>query len=182
MTKSEIEKELAPRGDFVRIDYLTRYIKENPPFDLRRFAYQKLAEIYEKRGMFSDAARCFDSISQLSVSSTEKVQSYVKETELFIKAGEFERADESMKRAVGESEGRQREEIKFALKDFYKRQALVYEKENRRNNATKIYEKLLTMDINSGEREEIKKKLLGLYEQLGRVKEFLVLQKKFDEM
>ena len=31
MSKSEIEKELKGKGDFVQIDYLTRFLEKKPP-------------------------------------------------------------------------------------------------------------------------------------------------------
>ena len=39
MSKSEIEAELKSKGDFVQIDYLTRYVSEKPAFDMKKFAY-----------------------------------------------------------------------------------------------------------------------------------------------
>ena len=177
MTKSEIDKELEGKGDFVRIDHLTRFLKEDMPIDMRKTVVLMLADVYEKRNMYSEAAKMHDNAAIYSVAFSEKVKQMVKEAELYIKAGMFERADEAMRNAVGQANPAEKENIFLSIKDFYKRQALVYEKELRRANAVKIYEKLLEMNINSQEREEIKNKLLGLYEKLGRINEFFSLKK-----
>ena len=178
MSKTEVEKELEGKGDFVKIDYLTRFLKESLSFDMKKFAYLKLAEIYERRCMENDAAKVYGFISNLSIPFTDKIKFHLKEAEMYIKAGMFDGADEAMKKALGNANASQKAEITFSLKDFYKRQALVYEKEKRRNQAVKIYEKLATMNITETEREEIKNKLLEMYEKLGKIKEYMMLKGK----
>ena len=177
MTKAEIDNELIGKGDFVRIDNLTRFLKDDLPIDIRKEVVLILADIYEKKSMFNEAAKMHDNFSIYSSSFSEKIKHYTKEAELYIKAGLFERADEAVKNAMTQANARERNEISLAIKDFYKRQAGVYEKELRRANAVRIYEKLLETNITPAEREEIKKKLLDLYDKLGRVKEFLVLKR-----
>ena len=168
MQKSEIEKFLSTKGDFVQIDYLGRFLKENPPLAVKKFAYTKLAELYQNKAMFSAAAKMYDNLAILSIAFSEKIGHYVKETEMYIKSGEFINADEAMKKALGDSNASQRSEINFSVKDFYKRQAETYEKELRRGSAVKIYEKMLEMNISDSERAEIKGKLSALYAKLGK--------------
>lgn len=48
ISKSEIEEELQRKGDFVQIDYLTRFLESRISRDVKRFIYLKLAELYEK--------------------------------------------------------------------------------------------------------------------------------------
>ena len=45
MSKSEIEKEIEGKGDFVQIDYLTKLLKEKLPIDIKKFICLRLAEI-----------------------------------------------------------------------------------------------------------------------------------------
>jgi len=147
MTKADIDEALKGKGDYVKIDYLDRFLKSNPPLEKKKYAYQKLAEVYEQRGMFLDAAKCYNSISLCSITFAEKIKSHVKEAELSIKGGNLHNADEAMKKALGES-----------------------------NSALKIYEKLLLMGPSDQEREEIKAKLTKLYEQTGRLKDYFRLK------
>lgn len=180
VSKSEIEEELIGKGEFVQIDYLSKLLKERLHRDTKKFVCLKLAEIYEKKNMFSDAAKMFEHIAMISIAFSEKIKNFVKEAELYIKAGFFDMADYAMKKALSEANASEKAEIYFAIKDFYKRQAQAYERELRRNHALKIYEKLLEMNISELERKEIKEKILGLYEKLGRLKEYFAL-KKFEE-
>ena len=182
MSKQEIEEFLKGKGDFVRMDHLSRFLDEKSlPIDKKKFVYQKLIEIYEQKGMFGDVAKMYRNIALISVAFSEKIKNHVKEAEFYVKAGFFEDADAAIKKSMGEANASQKAEISFVIKEFYKKQAEVYEKERRRANASKIYEKLLQMKISEGEREEIKKKLMDLYEKLGRIKEYFILKEgKFD--
>ncbi len=176
MRKSEIEDFLKGKGDFVQIDHLTRFLKSNVPMETKKFIYQKLSELYEKRGMLTEAAKMQDNAAIASLPTAEKLKLHIKETELYIQAGQFTRADEAMKKIFTLANATERNEIYIRIKEFYKKQAAVYDKEKRRNNAAKMYEKVLEMKISEGERQEIKEKLLVLYEQLGRVREYMTLK------
>lgn len=176
MSKSEIEEELEGKGDFVQIDYLTKFMLEKMGFDLKRFVCFKLAEIYERKGMLNDAAKMFENIALLSIAFSEKIKYYVKMVELYIRAGFFDKADSAMRKALNQANEQQKYDIYFSIKDFYKQQAEVYEKELKRNHAAKVYEKLLEMNISDFEKEEIRKKLLNLYDKLGKFKEYSILE------
>ena len=177
MTKIEIEKELAGKGDYVLIDNITRFAKENIPTDIRKFIYTKLAEIYERRNMFGDAADIYGKIAEISAPA-EKSRNFVKETQCYIKAGFFDRADMALKKIISEVKAGERATIMISIKEFYKNQAQIYEKEKRRNRAAKTYEKLLTLNISDAEKSEINKKLLALYKELGMIGELMKMRNK----
>jgi tetratricopeptide (TPR) repeat protein len=179
--KSKIEEELKKRGDFVSIDYLSKILEGKPSTDVKKFIYSKLAEIYEKKKMFNDAAKMMQNIALISIAFSEKIKYYIKETELWIKAGNFEKSEKSMKNAMSQANASQKSEIYFVVKEFYKKQAEIYEKEIKRNHALKIYEKILEMCRTETEKRDIKKKILILYEKLGRIKDYFILKKSLNE-
>lgn len=177
MTKVEIESYIKGKGDFVQIDHLTRFLtNKNIPSDKRRFVYEKLAEIYERKRMFVEASKCYNTIAISSVTFSDKIKNHVKEAEMHIKGGTLEYVDDAVKKAMTEAPQPERERIYSSIKEFYKKQAEAYVNEQRRNQAMKIYEKLLQMSISDQERVEIKTKLLDLYEKLGKVKEYFTLK------
>jgi len=177
LSKEDIEEKISGKGDYVQMDYLSGLIKEKLPRETKHFIYLKLTMIYERRGMLTDSARMCEGLAMISIAFSEKIKHYVKATELYIKAGSFDNADYALKKALSEANATERAEIYFAVKEFYKRQAEAYERELRRNNAVRIYEKLLEMKISEVERKEIKEKLMNLYEKLGRFKELKTLKK-----
>jgi len=178
MSKTEIEDFLRGKGDFVQIDHLSRLILEKEiPLDKKRFMYKKLADIYEKKGMFREAAKMYSNIAISSPVFAEKIKNHVKEAEFSIKAGSFAAADEAVKKAMAESNISQRAEIFVGIKEFYKKQAEEYEKNNKRGQAVKLYEKLLSMtNISENERQELKKKLMDLYEKVGKIREYFSIK------
>jgi tetratricopeptide (TPR) repeat protein len=178
MTKVEIEKELNNQGDYVQIDNITRFLKESIPTDIKRFVYLKLVEIYEKRAMFGDAALVYEKLIEISLSKTDKVSYFTKAAECYIKAGFFDKADLAVKKAVNESTIAEKAKITNSIREFYKNQAENYEKERRRNNAVKTYEKMLAMNYPDAEKKEINKKLAELYKNLGMIDKYMVMQKK----
>lgn len=176
MNKKQIEDELRGKGDFVQINYLNRFLGKDLSIDMRRFVYLKLGEIYDKLGMQGDRAKMFSHIAELSITFSDKIDNHLKEAEAYIKEGLFDNAERAVKKAMMHANSGQKAEINFLVKDFYKRQAEVYEKEGKRNHAVKIYEKLIPMVYSEVDKEEIKEKLMELYKGLGMMKEYYLLK------
>lgn len=175
MSKSDIERELSGKGDFVQIDYLNRFIAQKPPLHEKKFAFMKLIQIYESKKMFNDVAKVYNNLALLALSPQEKTDCLIKQTKAYIQAGNFDEADKIMRRAMEEVSIVRKADIYEDIKKFYIKVAENYESEPRRNHAVKIYEKLLSMKISEQERNEVKGKLLSLYEQLGKFREHSVL-------
>lgn len=168
MSKLDIETCLNAKGNFIKIDYLTRFLKEDLPLDMKKFLFLKLAKTYEEMKMFVDAAKIFNSLAIISISFSDKINNYIKESKSYIKANNFSKADEAMKKAMNEANSIQKNEVYEEIKNFYKKIAQDYEKEVKRNNSSRVYEKILEMKISDVERQEIKNKLILLYEKLGK--------------
>lgn len=177
MRKAEIEDVLDGRGDFVKIDYLTRYLKDMPPHNMKKFAYLKLAEIYEEKKMFMDAAKMYKNLAVNSLTFKDKIDYYILETKSLILAGNFDDADKALRKALNEGNSRDKIEIYKVIKEFYKGEALKLEDSRKINHAAKIYEKLLRMNLEEDEKEEVREKLIELYEKLGKRKEIEFLKR-----
>ncbi|MEK6912972.1 MAG: hypothetical protein AABX26_03395 [Nanoarchaeota archaeon] len=178
MTKSEIEKEIAGKGTFVQIDHLTRFLKEPLTMEMKKFTYQKLADVYEKTSMFKEAGKMYDNMAGLSVTFVEKIKHHMKAVETYVKDGDAVGAEESMRRAMAEANTVQKEEIYQQTLKVYKSQAELFETTGKRANALQIYEKLSGMRIGESERTRVREKLRVLYEQLGRRKELQEISRK----
>jgi tetratricopeptide (TPR) repeat protein len=178
MTIMEVKKELEGKGDFVQIDQLTRLLKEKVRPEVRRFIHQRLGEIYESKGMLIDAARMYNNVAISAMSFVDKKSFHLKEAELYIMAGKFEEVDEALKKAMHDANAPERAEIFITIKEFYRKQAEIFEFNRKKNHAAKIYEKLLAMDISNIEKKELKARLLGLYENLGMIKEYMALKRE----
>jgi tetratricopeptide (TPR) repeat protein len=178
MTKSEIEKDLQGKGDFVQIDHLIRFLKDQLSMDTKKFVFLKLAVLYEKAKLIDEAAKMYNNAAELAITFTEKINYYKKEAELYIKSGAFDRVEKAMRDAMSQANLREKEDIYNSIKQFYKIQAAECEKIEKRNQAVRLYEKLLEMRISESERGEIKAKLLELYRKTGKIKEYSAMEKK----
>ena len=90
----------------------------------------------------------------------------------------YHQVDEALKKAMHDANAPERAEIFITIKEFYRKQAEIFEFNRKKNHAAKIYEKLLAMDISNIEKKELKARLLGLYENLGMIKEYMALKRE----
>lgn len=168
MSKGQIEDALSGQGDFVQMDWLTRLLNSSPPIDIRRFIFLKLAQIYEKKFMWSKSAESYHNLALISVTFTDKIKFYTKEAEIWIKKGEFDKADKAVVRALGEANSAEKKEVYQEIKSFYKNIAEKYEQELMRNKALKAYERLSRMELSLNEKKSVDDKIEELYEKLGK--------------
>jgi len=179
-TRQEIEFKVGNMSDFLKMEYLESCIKFHREFDIKKFCNMKLAELYEKRNMFTEAARNAASAAEMASTFKEKIEAYMKEVELWIKASQYDRSDEAFRKALASGNTMEKFEMKQAVKEFYKRQALAYEKSGRNANALKVYQKIMEIASDEPEKKEVKMKLLVLYERLGKIREYSVLKAQLD--
>ena len=142
MSKSEIDRELEGKGEYVQIDMLNRFLEDKPGILTKKYVYTKLAQIYQKKKMFRDVGKTYDSLGINSVAFTDKVKYFLLAAEFYIKDGAFGQADLSVKRAMQEANSYERGEIYHSIKQFYKNQAKEYEANLKFSKASQIYEKL----------------------------------------
>lgn len=178
MSKGEIERVLATKGVFIQIDYLKRFLREDLPIDTKKFAYLKLAELYEQSGMFIEAAKYISLIAENVITFKERRGLFIKEFKLLVKAGQYGRADVAIKKAYNESNtSEERREIKDEIKKTYLDQAKEYEIKGMKGRAISVYEKALHLDLEDFEKNSIKERLIPLYETTGKLREFYAMRK-----
>jgi len=176
-TIPEIEAKFNALSPFLKMEYLEECSKQNADLNIKRFCCKKLAELYEFRQMFSEAAKNMSSLADMAITFKEKISFFLKETELWIKSNQYDIADETYRMAIAIGNTKEKEEVKKAVKEIYNKQAFYFEKTNKNANALKIYEKLLHI-VEEGEKLEVKKKILPLYKKLGKIHEYTVLEEQ----
>ena len=171
MSKKEIEEEISKKGDFVQLDYLNRFVESRPPLEIKKFCYIKISEIYGRKSMFIDAGSFLEKAAESSISFSEKIVHFTKAGELFIKAGNFEKADYAFKKALHNANGAEKTKLNVEIKNLYKKYAEDAYVRNKRAIAIKFYDKLSSMESSEEEKEDIRKRLLELNEKIGNFKE-----------
>lgn len=179
-TRQEIEAKVKTMSDFLKMEYLEECAKQKVDINIKRFCNQELSKLYEMRKMFSQAAKNMESVAEMATTYKDKINAYSTEVGLWIKTGDYERADEAFQKAVACGNTNEKAEIKKEIVQLYKAQALDYEKQNKNSNALRIYEKLLHM-IGEEDKLEIRRKILPLYKKLGRIREYTVLNEQLEK-
>ena len=175
--RTEIEERLKKMGDYAKMDYLQRCLKQQLDFDTRKFALLKLAEIYENKKMFLEAGKMMDAAANINTTFQGKIKDFLKSAELFVKGGDFDKADITFDKAIACGNTRDREEIKRKKKEFYNVQAEFYFNKDKRKNALLAYEKFLTLDLQEAEKRTAQERLLYLYEKLGKIRDYYSLKR-----
>lgn len=178
--KEEIEAKLNTMSDFVKMEYLESCLKTLPDINVARFCYKKLAELYEKKIMYQEAAKYMAKFGESCVGTREKIEAIIKEAELLIKAGQYDPAIYLYKKAMGLADTAGKFEIKRRMIEFYRKEAELMEKSNRSNAALKIYEKIINYVVDMDKRD-IKIKMLKLYQNLGKITEYIKLKAELDK-
>lgn len=177
MSTLEIEEFLKNRNDFVKIDYLTRFLQEKLPADVRRFVFMKLGEVYERASMFKDSARAYEKAIELFPEKDRKNVS-IKAAQAMIRAGDFNRADELIRNVMSKASDFERKDVVNGLKTFYLYTAEMHEKTRKLGEAMRIYERVLSsMNITDEEKRKIKSRLMDLYQKLGKIREYMDMKK-----
>ncbi len=175
-TPSEIEARLQNMGEFVQMSYLQRALNSGLDFETKKFVLVRLAKIYEKKGMFVDAAKCVKSAADINTTFRGQISDYMKSVELYIKGSNYAEADRIFSQALALGNTKEKEEMKNNLKNYYMTQGKLYLSGDRRNYAKVVFEKMLRMDLSVSERNEVNAILLNLYDKLGNVKEYMKLK------
>ena len=126
--------------------------------------------------MFTQAARAYRNASMNCTIFREKVNCLIEEAKRYIKATEFIESDKAVKIALSEATFEQKKQIAEDIKAFYRKVAEEFEKQMKRNQASKIYEKMLKMNFSEEEKQKIKLKLKELYEKLWKIKQIRFLE------
>jgi tetratricopeptide (TPR) repeat protein len=176
MRKQEIEEALEGKGEFIQINLLETYLKQMPPMEMRKFAHLKLAEIYHNKKMFDKEADSYKKAGINSSTFREKQKNYLAEAKAHIFAGKLELSDKALKKAMDEGNSREKKEIYEEILEVYRNQIKDLEIHNKKDKAQKLYEKLIRMKIDDSEKEELRLKLMDLYERLGKTEEHKLLK------
>ena len=175
-TRREIEEQLVKMGDYVKMEYLLSCLKKDIDFEARKFVLVKLSGLYESKSMLWDAGKMMRNAAEINTTFQSKINDFVKSAELFVRGGRYDEADISIKRAIAIADSKQKIKIKESEKEFYKMMARFYISNDKRKQAMEVYERMLALELFGEEKIEAQKNLLGLYEKLGKIREYNTLR------
>ena len=169
--KQEVEEFLENKGDFIQINHLELYLKKMPPMEMRKFAYLKLAEIYSNKKMHEKEAESYKKAAVNATTFRAKQEIYILESKAYLDAGKLDLSDKALKKALAEGNTREKKLIYENMLETYRGKIREFENQGKKEKSQKLYEKMINMKISEEEREQIRAKLLDLYERLGKTKD-----------
>jgi tetratricopeptide (TPR) repeat protein len=180
ISKSEIEEKISRSGDFVKIGFLDKCLKEPLGFDMKKFVMIRLSGIYEGKKMFSEAGKLMRGAADINTTFEGKIIDFVRAGELYVRGGKFLEADACFNNAISCGNEKQKIQIKISKRMSYITQGLTYLKEDKRRNAMEIYERIMEFDLNHSEKRKVQEILLDLYDKLGKIREYGLLKKSLE--
>jgi hypothetical protein len=169
----EVKKKLAAQtSDFNQISYLEAVIAvQSLTFDIKKWAYTKLSELYEKKKYFDKAARALLNRTTIEVTYRERIATFLKAGELFAKGARMEETIQTFMKAYAEGNSSEKTMIKQKMVEVIRTAASEAERSGKKNSVIPYYQKLLELPIPESERQQIKDKLIALYKSLGKFAE-----------
>ncbi len=175
-TKEEIEARANRMQDFLKMEYLEECSKKSTSIEVLRYCYFELSKLYERHSMYSDAVKYITKFRQLNIGNKERIRAYLREVELLIKGGSYDKADFLLRELIKISGAEEREEIIKRVVDTYKKEAARFELAKKHSSLLKVYEKLVHL-VDEDERVIIQKRRVTLLNILGKVRESIELER-----
>ena len=175
--RGEIEAKASKMSDFLKMEYLENCSKKFSDVEILRYCYSELSKLYERNIMYPESIKYIERFQEVCISPREKMQAYIREIELLIKGGYYDRVNFAYNKLLEIAAPKEVYEIENKIIAMYKSEAEKFEKTNKNSLALKVYEKLVK-SVKDSEKTEIKKKLLVLYKKLGKVRESLELERE----
>lgn len=175
-SRQEIESKLKTMGDYVKIDYLNRALGSGLDFETKKFVQMTLSQLYESRAMYLEAGKLMKNAAEINTTFKNKIGDFMKSVELYIRGGNYQEADLVFAQTLALATDREKPELKNTLKNYYLGHARAYAQADKRNQAKKAYERVLSMELAPSEKREIQLQLMALYEKLGLIRDFYRLK------
>lgn len=170
----EVKRKADTMSDFLKMEYLELCAQKFIDFYILKYCYTELIRLYKSKLLYLDALKYLTKLRSMSLSDDEKSQLFVKEIEILIKGGYYDRVDVAYKNSIKLTDDVYL--LRRKIIELYKLEADKFEKSNKNQSLLRIYEKLIPM-LSDAEKDEYQKKLLVVYKKLGKVKESLALER-----
>jgi tetratricopeptide (TPR) repeat protein len=177
-TIEEISQKLKEMNTSLnKIVYLESALRETGfTFEIKRFLWGELAKLYEEKKMYEKAAKAMSNKAGIEITFRNKIDSFICAAEYFAKAGKVEDAEDMFVRASREANPEQKAKIDLAKKNIYTICARELEQKGKKASALKYYEKVIKMNLEEIEKNQIKEKLISTYKSLGFFREARLLE------
>jgi tetratricopeptide (TPR) repeat protein len=172
ITEADMRSKLSTLSFELKIEYLENMLKRIMlPNDVKYSASKTLADLYLQKGWIASAAKAMERAAETVTTYEAKKEVYMNIGMLYVQAMEFIQAGDAFKRAMDAAAPGERVALQKKIRQAWMNEAERMEKGSRRPKALEIYDRLLRSTNDYYEQEVLMKKIMFLYEKLGRIKD-----------
>ncbi len=162
------------KNEELKIEFLERVIKLPLPElnnDVRKTACHHLADLYKQKKWYSNAAKYYNEVADLSKTFDEKANFLYQTAEMFVKSNDYFTAEDYFRKVLVLAKPSEKEAMKEKILEVYLKHARNYEESRKTSMAIQAYNKILTFKLPLENANKIRAKLAELYEKIGNVRE-----------
>lgn len=172
ISESDMRTKLSTLSYELKIEYLENLLKQIIlPNDVKYSASKILADLYLQKGWISSAAKAMERAAETVNTYEARKEVYMNVGMLYVQAMEFVSAGDAFKKAMDAAAPGERVALQKKIRQAWMSEADRMEKGSRRPKALEIYDRLLRTSNDYYEQDMLMKKIMFLYEKLGRIKD-----------
>jgi tetratricopeptide (TPR) repeat protein len=177
ITEADMRSRLSTLSFELKIEYLENILKRIVvPNDVKFSAAKLLSDLYMQKGWITSAAKALERAAESVDTYQARKDVYMNIGMLYIQAVEPVFAGDAFKRAMDAAAPTERVALGRKIRELWFAEADRLEKGSRRPKAVEVYDRLLRSSNDYFEQDKILKKLMVLYEKLGRIKDSIAIR------
>lgn len=186
VTDADMRSRLSTLSFELKIEYLENLLKNMSIDNNVKFTAAKLlADLYIQKGWITSAAKAMERQAEAVDTYNARKEVYMNIGMLYVQAMEFVQAGDAFKKAIDAAAPGERVALQRKIRQAWISEAERMEKGSRRPKALEIYDRLLRTSTDYMEQDALMRKMMALYEKLGRIKDSIsireALQKRNEE-
>jgi tetratricopeptide (TPR) repeat protein len=186
VSEADMRTKLSTLSFELKIEYLENLLKKIIlPNEVKFSASKALADLYLQKGWIASAAKAMERAAETVNTYEARKEVYMNVGMLYVQAMEFVSAGDAFKKAMDAAAPGERVSLQRKIRQAWMSEAERMEKGSRRPKALEIYDRLLRTSNDFHEQDMLMKKIMFLYEKLGRIKDAIgireQLQKRVEE-
>jgi len=177
ITENDVRARLSTLSFELKIEYAENLLKRlSLPNDVKLAICKILTDLYMQKGWITSAARTMERASEAVTTYNERKEVYMNVGILYIKALEPVYAGDAFKKAIDAASPGERGQMQTRIRELWFSEAENLEKTSKRPKALEVYDRLLRTSNDYYEQDKILKKMMKLYENLGRIKDAISIR------
>ncbi len=155
------------RTDERKLEFLENQLKQEQDPVRRKTMFVLMGTLQFQRKWFNTAAKSFSNAADLSTTFDEKQDLFFRAGTMFVRSNDFFTAEDIFRKSVVLAPKRDRVNVQKRVVEAYLQFARECETGRQNTKALSIYNRVLGFKISLDEANQIRDKIIGIYEKMG---------------